>query len=65
MLPDGTQRPLESHFRVDGQGNYGFEVVDVIEGIIDARQDLVILRRPEASHPSEKYFRDFPRPDGT
>ena len=27
VLPDGTQRPLESHFRVDGQGDYGFEVV--------------------------------------
>jgi hypothetical protein len=24
----------------------GFEVVDIIEGIIDHRQDLVTLRRP-------------------
>jgi hypothetical protein len=27
VLPDGTHRPVESHFRVDAQGNYGFEVV--------------------------------------
>ena len=27
VLPDGTRRPLESHFRVDGQGDYGFDVV--------------------------------------
>ena len=27
VLPDGTRHPLESHFRVDGQGDYGFEVV--------------------------------------
>ena len=27
MLPDGTKRPLESHFHIDDNGDYGFEVV--------------------------------------
>ena len=27
VLPDGTKRPLESHFRVDDGSDYGFEVV--------------------------------------
>jgi hypothetical protein len=27
----------------------GFEVVDIVEGIIDQRQDLVVLRKPRDS----------------
>src|SRR6059058_574946 len=27
VLPDGSRRPLESHFRVAGQADYGFDVV--------------------------------------
>jgi hypothetical protein len=27
VLPDGSKRPLESQFRVDSQGDYGFDVV--------------------------------------
>jgi hypothetical protein len=44
----GTTVMLPDHIRKAWPAS-GFEVMDIIEGIIDHRQDLVVLRKPRGS----------------
>ena len=44
----GTTVLMPKHIR-NAWPSSGFEVVDIVEGIIDHRQDLIILRKPGIS----------------